>query len=138
MFDYPFITIEGVSLLDQEHLDNIKMVSLNLQEFNNRFSTNIHLIYFVEDYIFYSIEPSDLSEFFINSLPDLLFMLHNPFNQDIDDWVEFIQWKKNEYEGYNNAQRDIFNKWYFEFAPIGIITKEIEEFIKEELIKIIV
>lgn len=109
MFDYPFITIEGVSLLDQEHLDNIKMVSLNLQEFNNRFSTNIHLIYFVEDYIFYSIEPSDLSEFFINSLPDLLFMLHNPFNQDIDDWVEFIQWKKNEYEGYNNAQRDIFN-----------------------------
>lgn len=65
-------------------------------------------------------------------------LLHNPFNQDIDVWVEFIKWKKNEYEGYNNAQRDIFNKWYFEFAPIGIITKEIEEFIKEELINIIV
>ncbi|MDM1073697.1 hypothetical protein HX001_14500 [Empedobacter brevis] len=73
---------------DFEEEINIKVVSLNLTDFNQRFGSDIVLYY--ADEIFDSYEKSELADYFISIIPDLLFMVHNPFKNEVEEWKSWI------------------------------------------------
>ncbi|WP_312351216.1 hypothetical protein [Empedobacter sp.] len=125
------------TFFDYEEEANIKVVSLNLSDFNNRFNTNIVLYY--DDEFFTPYEASELAEYFISVIPDLLFMKHNPFCNELDEWKEFIKFKVEE---LNNLNQEYKKEWFKilnkNYCPIGIT--DIEEnkyYVINELNKIV-
>lgn len=119
--------------LDQVHLTNIDVVSLDLIDFNQRFKTDIYLKYNVSQNIFLSVQESILSNFFFSSINDLLFMVHNPINKTTESWIDFINWKFDEYQNLEtNQQRDIFKFRYTDYFPQGLdLNYETANFVKE-------
>lgn len=109
------IEIDDIELLDKEHKSNLEIVSLNLEDFNQRFSTDIHLLYSVEEALFYPIVPSQLADLFCDNIDDLLFMFLNPSNDDVIFWNEFVSWKITEVTDMN-----IFKIWFSDYYPAGI------------------
>lgn len=116
---------------------NIKVVSLNLEDFNKRFNTDI-VLYYDEEY-FTPYEKSDLADYFIETIPDLLFMAHNPFCNEIDEWKSWISWRKEEREKlFIPSEINRFNKRNFEYCPLGITdNEEVFEYVKNEMNKLI-
>lgn len=122
---------------DSEEETNIKVVSLNLIDFNKRFETDI-VLYYDEEY-FTPFEKSDLADYFISTIPDLLFMTHNPFNNEIEEWKSWIEWRKEEREKlFIPSEIERFNKRNIEYCPIGITdVEETIDFVKYEVNKLI-
>ncbi|MFV0189057.1 hypothetical protein OBK29_03875 [Empedobacter falsenii] len=116
---------------------NIKVVSLNLEDFNKRFNTDI-VLYYDEEY-FTPYEKSDLADYFIETIPDLLFMAHNPFCNEIEEWKTWVEWRKEEREKlFIHSEINRFNKRNFEFYPLGITdNEEVFEYVKNEMNKLI-
>jgi len=116
---------------------NIKVVSLNLEDFNKRFNTDI-VLYYDEEY-FTPYEASDLAEYFISIIPDLLFMKHNPFCNELDEWKEFIKFKVEELNNLKEAyQKEWFKILYKNYYPIGITdVEENKYYVINELNKIV-
>ncbi|MFV0140982.1 hypothetical protein [Empedobacter falsenii] len=122
---------------DDEEETNIRIVSLNLIDFNKRFNTDIVLYY--EDEYFTAYESSELADYFIETIPDLLFMTHNPFCNEIDEWKSWINWRKEEREKlFIVSEIERFNKRNIEYCPIGITDiQETIDFVKYEVNKLI-
>ncbi|MBY0066832.1 hypothetical protein ACTS9K_08370 [Empedobacter sp. ULE_I145] len=122
---------------DDEEETNIRIVSLNLIDFNKRFETDIVLYY--EDEYFTPYEKSDLADYFISTIPDLLFMAHNPFCNEIEEWKSWISWRKEEREKlFIPSEIERFNKRNIEYCPIGITDiQETMDFVKYEVNKLI-
>jgi len=122
---------------DYEEETNIRVVSFNLEDFNKRFGTEIVLYY--TDEIFDPYESSELSEYFISTIPDLLFMTHNSFCNEIDEWKSWISWRKEEREKlFIPSEINRFNKRNFEYCPLGITdNEEVFEYVKNEMNKLI-
>ncbi|MGV0828277.1 hypothetical protein ACTS9C_05185 [Empedobacter brevis] len=122
---------------DYEEEINIKVVSLNLTDFNQRFGTDIVLYY--ADEIFDSYEKSELADYFISTIPDLLFMAHNPFKNEVDEWKSWITWRQDEREKLLiTSEIERFNKRNIEYCPLGIIDNdEAIDFVKYEINKLI-
>lgn len=116
---------------------NIKVVSLNLEDFNKRFNTDI-VLYYDEEY-FTPYEKSDLADYFIETIPDLLFMAHNPFCNEIEEWKTWVEWRKEEREKlFIHSEINRFNKRNFEYCPLGITdNEEVFEYVKNEMNKLI-
>ncbi|MDM1547365.1 hypothetical protein HX096_05760 [Empedobacter falsenii] len=108
-------------------------MSLDLIDFNQRFKTDIYLKYNVSQNIFLSVQESILSNFFFSSINDLLFMVHNPINKTTESWIDFINWKFDEYQNLEtNQQRDIFKFRYTDYFPQGLdLNYETANFVKE-------
>ncbi|WP_295676074.1 hypothetical protein [uncultured Empedobacter sp.] len=122
------IHIDEIDLLDAEHIKNVEVVSLNLEDFNERFSTDIELLYSVEDFLFYPLVPSQLGELFCDNIDDLLFMAHNPSKDDLSFWNEFISWKITEV-----TDKNIFKIWFADYIPQGIeLTDEVKDYIMKD------
>ncbi|WP_291076317.1 MULTISPECIES: hypothetical protein [unclassified Empedobacter] len=122
---------------DYEEETNIRVVSLNLEDFNKRFKTDI-VLYYDEEY-FTPYESSELADYFISTIPDLLFMAHNPFCNELDEWKEFIKFKVEELnnlkEGY---QKEWFKILYKNYYPIGIAdVEENKYYVINEMNKIV-
>lgn len=122
---------------DSEEETNIKVVSLNLIDFNKRFETDI-VLYYDEEY-FTPYESLELADYFISTIPDLLFMAHNPFCNELDEWKEFIKFKVEE---LNNLKEDYQKEWfkilYKNYYPIGITdVEENKYYVINELNKIV-
>ncbi|HAD78209.1 hypothetical protein ACTS9U_07140 [Empedobacter falsenii] len=125
MDNYKNITIDDIELLNEEHKANLEVVSLNLDDYNERFGTDINLLYSVEDYEYYSMVPSELAEIFIVSISDLLFMANNPSNDDITFWNEFVSWKLIEV-----TNKSIYKIWFTDYYPLGIeLSNEVKNYI---------
>ena len=122
---------------DEEEDTNIRVVSLNLIDFNKRFNTDIVLYY--EDEYFTAFEKSELADYFISTIPDLLFMTHNPFCNEIEEWKSWINWRKEEREKlFIPSEIERFNKRNIEYCPIGITDiQETIDFVKYEVNKLI-
>lgn len=122
---------------DYEEETNIRVVSFNLEDFNKRFNTDI-VLYYDEEY-FTPYESSELADYFISTIPDLLFMAHNPFCNELDEWKEFIKFKVEELnnlkEGY---QKEWFKILYKNYYPIGIAdVEENKYYVINEMNKIV-
>lgn len=122
---------------DYEEETNIRVVSFNLEDFNKRFKTDI-VLYYDEEY-FTPYESSELADYFISTIPDLLFMAHNPFCNELDEWKEFIKFKVEELnnlkEGY---QKEWFKILYKNYYPIGIAdVEENKYYVINEMNKIV-
>ena len=122
---------------DYEEETNIRVVSFNLEDFNKRFNTDI-VLYYDEEY-FTPYESSELADYFISTIPDLLLMAHNPFCNELDEWKEFIKFKVEELnnlkEGY---QKEWFKILYKNYYPIGITdVEENKYYVINELNKIV-
>ncbi|HAR71843.1 MAG TPA: hypothetical protein DCR77_00335 [Flavobacteriaceae bacterium] len=122
---------------DFEDEINIKVVSLNLTDFNQRFGTDIVLYY--ADEIFDPYESSGLADYFISTIPDLLFMIHNPFKNEVDEWKSWITWRHDEREKlFITSEIERFNKRNIEYCPLGITDNdEAIDFVKYEINKLI-
>ncbi|MDM1548575.1 hypothetical protein HX096_12000 [Empedobacter falsenii] len=122
---------------DYEEETNIRVVSFNLVDFNKRFNTEIVLYY--DDEYFTPYEASDLAEYFISIIPDLLFMKHNPFCNELDEWKEFIKFKVEELNNLKEAyQKEWFKILYKNYYPIGITdVEENKYYVINELNKIV-
>lgn len=125
------------TFFDYEKEINLDVVSQNLVDFNVRFGTDIVLYY--DDEYFTPYEASEHADYFISTIPDLLFMKHNPFCNELDEWKEFIKFKVEE---LNNLKQDHQKEWfkilYKNYCPIGIT--DIEEnkyYVINELNKIV-
>lgn len=116
---------------------NLGVVSQNLVDFNKRFNTEIVLYY--DDEYFTPYEASDLAEYFISIIPDLLFMKHNPFCNELDEWKEFIKFKVEELNNLKEAyQKEWFKILYKNYYPIGITdVEENKYYVINELNKIV-
>lgn len=121
------IEIDDIDLINDEHLTNIEVVSINLNDFNERFSTDINLLYSVEDFTFYPFVPNNLADIFCDNINDLLFMAHNPSNDDMSIWNEFVSWKITEI-----TDKNIFKIWFSDYVPQGI---ELNDDIKNHVMK---
>lgn len=134
---YKNIIIADSTFFDYQEEANIKVVYLNLIDFNKRFETDIVLYY--EDEYFTPFEKSDLADYFISIIPDLLFMAHNPFCNEIDEWKSWIEWRKEEREKlFIPSEIERFNKRNIEYCPIGITdVQETMDFVKYEVNKLI-
>ncbi|MGV0854751.1 hypothetical protein ACTS9E_04045 [Empedobacter brevis] len=130
------ITQDSVKYDFEEEI-NIKVVSLNLTDFNQRFGTDIVLYY--ADEIFDSYEKSELADYFISTIPDLLFMVHNPFKNEVEEWKSWISWRQDEREKlFITSEIERFNKRNIEYCPLGIIDNdEAIDFVKYEINKLI-
>jgi hypothetical protein len=129
MNNYHNIDIDEIELLDDEHTTNVEVVSLNLDDFNERFSSDIHLLYSVEDYLYYPLVPSQLGELFCDNIDDLLFMTHNPSKDDITFWDDFIQWKVDEV-----IDKNVFKIWFTDYVPVGMnLSAEVTDYVKLKL-----
>lgn len=122
---------------DYEEETNIRVVSFNLEDFNKRFNTDI-VLYYDEEY-FTPYESSELADYFISTIPDLLLMAHNPFCNELDEWKEFIKFKVEELnnlkEGY---QKEWFKILYKNYYPIGIAdVEENKYYVINEMNKIV-
>ncbi|MDM1299871.1 hypothetical protein HXZ94_15350 [Empedobacter falsenii] len=127
------IILENIAFLNEEHLTNVDVVTLDLSDFNQRFKTDIYLKYDVSENIFTPVKETILSNFFCSSINDLLFMVHNPTNNAPENWIDFINWKFDEYQNLEtNQQRDIFKLRYTDYFPQGLdLNYETANFIKE-------
>jgi len=125
------------TFFDYEEEANIKVVSLNLSDFNNRFNTDIVLYY--DDEYFTPYEDSELSVYFVQRIPDLLFMANNPFKNEIEEWKSWIYWRELEREElFSYSEIDIFNKRNIDYCPLGITDiQETIDFVKYEVNKLI-
>ena len=130
------ITQDSVKYDFEEEI-NIKVVSLNLTDLNLRFGTDIVLYY--ADEIFNPYESSELADYFISTIQDLLFMTHNPFKNEIDEWKSWINWRQDEREKlFITSEIERFNKRNIEYCPLGIIDNdEVIDFVKYEINKLI-
>lgn len=122
---------------DYEEEINIKVVSLNLTDFNQRFGSDIVLYY--ADEIFDPYESSELADYFISTIPDLLFMVHNPFKNEVEEWKSWITWRQEEREKlFITSEIERFNKRNIEYCPLGITDNdEAIDFVKFEVNKLI-
>ncbi|MDM1542376.1 hypothetical protein [Empedobacter sp. 189-2] len=127
MNNYHNIEIDDIDLIDDEYTTNVEVVSLNLDDFNERFGTDIHLLYSIEEELFYPIVPSQLGDLFCDNINDLLFMVHNPSNDDLSIWNEFVSWKMTEV-----TDKNIFKIWFSDYYPAGI---ELSDEVKDSIIK---
>lgn len=127
------IILENIAFLNEEHLTNVDVVTLDLSDFNQRFKTDIYLKYDVSENIFTPVKETILSIFFCNTINDLLFMVHNPTNNTPENWIDFINWKFEEFQNLEtNQKRDIFKLRYSDYFPQGLnLDNETAEFIKE-------
>lgn len=134
---YKNIIIADSTFFDYQEEANIKVVYLNLIDFNIRFGTDI-VLYYDEEY-FTPFEKSDLADYFISIIPDLLFMAHNPFCNEIDEWKSWIEWRKEEREKlFIPSEIERFNKRNIEYCPVGITNvQETIDFVKYEVNKLI-
>lgn len=130
------ITQDSVKYDFEEEI-NIKVVSLNLTDFNQRFGSDIVLYY--ADEIFDPYESSELADYFISTIPDLLFMTHNPFKNEVEEWKSWIAWRKDEREKlFITSDIKRFNKRNIEYCPLGITNNdEAIDFVKFEVNKLI-
>lgn len=135
--DHSNIISADSTLFDYEEEANIKVVSLNLSDFNNRFNTDIVLYY--DDEYFTPYEDSELSVYFVQRIPDLLFMANNPFKNEIEEWKSWIYWRELEREElFSYSEIDIFNKRNIDYCPLGITDiQETIDFVKYEVNKLI-
>lgn len=135
--DLPNIITQDSVKYDFEEEINIKVVSLNLTDFNQRFGTDIVLYY--EDEYFTPFEKSDLADYFISTIPDLLFMVHNPFKNEVEEWKSWITWRQEEREKlFITSEIERFNKRNIEYCPLGITDNdEVIDFVKFEINKLI-
>ena len=134
---YKNIIIADSTFFDYQEEANIKVVYLNLIDFNIRFGTDI-VLYYDEEY-FTSYETSELAEYFISTIPDLLFMANNSFCNEIDEWKEWVKWRKKEREKlFILTEIERFNKRNIEYCPVGITNvQETIDFVKYEVNKLI-
>ncbi|WP_312556731.1 hypothetical protein [Empedobacter brevis] len=130
------ITQDSVKYDFEEEI-NIKVVSLNLTDFNQRFGTDIVLYY--ADEIFDSYEKSELADYFMSTIPDLLFMVHNPFKNEVNEWKSWINWRQDERDKlFITSEIERFNKRNIEYCPLGITeNSEAIDFVKFEVNKLI-
>ncbi|WP_312312120.1 hypothetical protein [Empedobacter brevis] len=130
------ITQDSVKYDFEEEI-NIKVVSLNLTDFNQRFGTDIVLYY--ADEIFDPYEKSELADYFVSTIPDLLFMVHNPFKNEVEEWKSWINWRQDEREKlFITSEIERFNKRNIEYCPLGITDNdEAIDFVKFEVNKLI-
>lgn len=135
--DLPNIITQDSVKYDFEEEINIKVVSLNLTDFNQRFGSDIVLYY--ADEIFDPYESSELADYFISTIPDLLFMTHNPFKNEVEEWKSWIAWRKDEREKlFITSDIKRFNKRNIEYCPLGITNNdEAIDFVKFEVNKLI-
>lgn len=127
MNNYHNIEIDDIDLMNDEHSLNVEVVSLNLDDFNERFSTDLRLLYSIEEELFYPIVPSQLGDLFCENINDLLFMVHNPSNDDLSIWNEFVSWKMTEV-----TDKNIFKIWFSDYYPAGI---ELSDEVKTAIMK---
>lgn len=122
---------------DFEEEINIKVVSLNLTDFNHRFGSDIVLYY--ADEIFDPYESSELADYFISTIPDLLFIAHNPFKNEVEEWKSWITWRQDEREKlFITSDIERFNKRNIEYCPLGITeVQETIDYVKHEVNKLI-
>ncbi len=137
-FNFNNIEFVGTPIFDEdEHYLNCIMISKNLEEFNRIFNTSYKLSYSFEDYFFTSIIDDDKINLFISEIPDLLFMLHNPSNDDIEQWDIFIKSKKELLNSLSNNDKSILINWYKNYAPLGITNFENESYVRNKLLELI-
>lgn len=121
--------------IEPEHVYNMEIISKNLEDFNQRFETDIMLSYDVNDYFFSPLEDNnEHAMWFCEGINELLFFAHSPTNNEVEDLDFYLENRKKEIKYLNSPQLyDPYVKRYFDYAPIGFLTEENMDYIKYEM-----
>ncbi len=130
MEQFKNIVVESLENLNWEHEFNIEVISKNLDDFNLRFQTNIVLTYKAEDFLYHtSTTPSLLGDYFLSNINYLLSLAHNPSNDDLSFWDEYISWLVSTVN-----DKEVFKIWFSDYTPQGIeLTDEVKDYVKSKL-----
>lgn len=126
--------------LEPEHISNINIISINLEDFNKRFDTDFIVNYSADDY---SISPIDeqnheLLIWFLESVGELLAFAYSPTKNSQEDLDLYLDNRKKELnyarskEMYSN-----FRTRYIGYAPLGFLEKPNYDLIKNKLTNLI-
>lgn len=109
---------------------NIEVISVNLDDFNSRFGTDIKLTYKAEDFLYHtSTTPSKLGDYFLSNINYLLFLAHNPSNDDLSFCDEYISWLVSTVN-----DKEVFKIWFTDYTPLGMnLTDEVKDYVKSKL-----
>lgn len=120
--------------IEPEHLFNMHIISQNLVDFNIRFETDIILSYDIYDYTFTPLEENDENAlWFCEGINELLAFAHSPTSNDQVDLDLYLERRKNEIKFlYSPQLYEPYVKRYFDYAPIGFLTDENMDYIKNE------
>lgn len=133
------LDLEIGNSIEPEHVYNILVISKNLADFNNRFNTDIKLNYDVDDYMFTPIDEDDeYVIWFCEGISELLAFAHSPTSNDEFDLNEYLDNRRKE---INYLQKgllfDQYKKRYIDYAPLGFLFYDSEDYIKSRLTDLI-
>ena len=121
--------------IEPEHLYNMDIISKNLDDFNTRFETDIMLSYDIYDYTFTPLEENDEHAlWFCEGINELLAFAHSPTSNDREDLDFYLERRRNDIKFlYIPELYEPYVKRYFDYAPIGFLTDENMDYIKNEM-----
>lgn len=121
--------------IKSDHLFNMDIISKNLEDFNERFESDIMLSYEVGDYLFEPLEENDEHAlWFCEGIPELLFFAHSPTCNDEKELDLYLENRSKEMKYlYSPQLYEPYAKRYFDYAPLGFLSEESMDYIKYEM-----
>lgn len=125
--------------LEWEHLYNMEIISKNLDDFNGRFNTDVVLNYDVVGCVFTPFEENDEhAVWFCEGINELLAFAHSPTcneKEEIDLYLESRR-KEIKYLIHQELYEPYYQR-YFQYAPLGFLTDENIQYIREKITKLL-
>jgi len=119
----------------QDHLFNMEIISKNLEDFNERFESDIMLSYEADDCLFEPLEEDDEHAlWFCEGIPELLDFSQSSKCNDEKELDLYLENRSREMKYlYSPQLYEPYAKRYFDYAPIGFLTDESMDYIKYEM-----
>lgn len=123
--------------IEPEHISNINITSLNLDDFNNRFGTDFILYYDADNYVFEipkEFESNELLIWFAEGIGELLAFAYSPTRSSYGDLDLYLTDRKKELNYAHTTQMfDNFRTRYIDYAPLGFLEEPDYNYIKDKL-----
>lgn len=121
--------------LSSSQIFNLGIVSANLDDFNNRFQTNIVLEFDSFTNMFSCLsDKNDLGVWFCDGIGELLAFANNPSNHKKDIIDKYINSRKTEVDHLRISPLfESYRKRYIHYAPIGFLNDANEMYIKNQM-----
>lgn len=126
--------------IEPEHLSNINIISINLNDFNRRFDTDFMLNYSVDDYLFSPInnESNELLLWFLEGIPELLSFAYSPTMSSYEDLELYLKARQKEINyTHSKLMFENYRRRYIDYAPLGFLEKPDYDYIKTKLTDLI-
>ncbi|UUV20384.1 hypothetical protein [Paenimyroides aestuarii] len=121
--------------LSSSQIFNLGIVSVNLEDFNKRFQSNIVLEFdsFTNTFSCLSDE-NDLGAWFCDGIGELLAFANNPNHQTKDIIDQYINSRKTEVDHLRiSSLFESYRKRYIHYTPIGFLNDANEMYIKNQM-----